>query len=311
MAESYHIPVLLDASVEGLALKPDGTYVDVTFGGGGHSREILSRLEGGRLVAFDRDGDAGANQPDDERLIFIREDFQFIESALLRKRITQVDGILADLGISSHQIDTPDRGFSFRFAADLDMRMDQRETRTAADILNEYEELELVKLFRDLGEIPNAKKLARLIVARRHPGGIRTTDQFETIIRDSIPPKRRAKYMAQVYQALRIEVNGELDSLRSLLVASLKLLKPGGRIVVIAYHSLEDRMVKRFLRAGNFEGKEEKNLYGHSLSPWQLITRRAIQPDEAEIEQNPRARSARLRIAAKKSPEDLSEYPKV
>lgn len=311
MTPVYHIPVLLEACMKGLALKEGGTYVDVTFGGGGHTKEILQQLKGGQVVGFDRDGDAVDNQPADDRFIFIREDFQFIESALLRKRITQVDGILADLGISSHQIDTPERGFSFRFPADLDMRMDQRQEQTAADLLNELEEEELAKLFRDLGEIPNAKKLARLIVARRFPGGIRTTEQFEGIIQECIQPKRRAKYLAQVYQALRIEVNGELTSLETLLKASLKLLKPGGRLVVIAYHSLEDRMVKRFLKAGNFEGKEEKDFYGNSLSPWKLITRRAIQPDEAEIARNPRARSARLRIAEKKSPEDLSIYPKV
>ncbi|MEO1417050.1 MAG: 16S rRNA (cytosine(1402)-N(4))-methyltransferase RsmH [Bacteroidota bacterium] len=297
---SYHIPVLLHETVDGLAVHEGGTYVDVTFGGGGHTREILSRLNEGRVVAFDRDVDAKANLLDDTKLIFIGQDFQFIESALLLKRITQVDGILADLGISSHQIDTPERGFSYRFDAELDMRMDVRQERTAADILNEAEEEELLRIFWNYGELKNARKVVRNIISRRIGAKISTTSQLENILQDCIPPRHRIKFLSQVYQALRIEVNQELKALETLLEVSLKLLRPGGRLSIISYHSLEDRMVKRFMRSGNFQGKEEKDLYGNSLSPWKLIARKAIQPNEEEIARNPRARSARLRIAEKK-----------
>ncbi|WNJ20261.1 16S rRNA (cytosine(1402)-N(4))-methyltransferase RsmH [Pontibacter sp. G13] len=297
----YHVPVLLMPTVDGLNIKPDGTYVDVTFGGGGHSREILSRLgPSGRLVAFDRDMDAKQNIMDDPRLIFVSRDFQYLEAALLERGIEAVDGILADLGVSSHQFDTGERGFSFRFEGPLDMRMDQRQDLTAAHLLNEWEEMELVHLFSRYGEVTNARKLARTIVQRRVGEPLSDTLQFESVIASCIPPKRRAKYLAQVYQALRIEVNGEMKSLESLLMSGLEMLASGGRMSIISYHSLEDRMVKRFFRAGNFAGKEEKDAYGHSLSPWKLITRRAIQASEEEIEENARARSARLRVAEKK-----------
>ncbi|RMG60794.1 MAG: 16S rRNA (cytosine(1402)-N(4))-methyltransferase RsmH, partial [Bacteroidetes bacterium] len=296
-------PVLLEASVEGLALRPDGRYVDVTFGGGGHSRRILAGLgEAGRLVAFDRDPDARANLPEDGRLVFVPEDFKFFEAALTRLQLLPVDGILADLGISSHQIDTPERGFSYRFEAPLDMRMNPTQGRTAADLVNEEDEAELVRIFRDWGEVPNARKLARRLAEVRGGQPISTTGQFEQVIEGCIPPKRRAKYLAQVYQALRIEVNGEMEALAALLTGALRVLKPGGRLAVISYHSLEDRMVKRFMRSGEFRGVVEKDFYGNPLTPWTLITRRALQAGAAEVAANPRARSARLRIAEKKGP---------
>ncbi|MCI4671740.1 MAG: 16S rRNA (cytosine(1402)-N(4))-methyltransferase RsmH [Bacteroidia bacterium] len=297
----YHIPVLLEESLEGLDIKEGGTYVDVTFGGGGHSREILKRVgEEGQLIAFDRDADARENLPEDERLIFVAKDFKFLETSLKMKRIEGVDGILADLGVSSHQLDTPERGFSYRFDAPLDMRMDTSYGKTAAEVLNEAEEDELVMIFSQYGEITNSKKLARTIVMKRSAAPITHTQQLEGIIQSCIPPKRRIKYLSQLYQALRIKVNDEMVGLRLLLQAALKVLNPGGRLVVISYHSLEDRLVKRFFKAGNFQGKEEKDFYGNPLTPWKLISRKAIQADEEEVMRNSRARSARLRVAEKK-----------
>ena len=300
MNNEYHIPVLLNESVDGLDLKKGGRYVDVTFGGGGHSREILRRLEGGSLVAFDRDPDAKANLIEDDRLVFVAEDFKFLETALQERSLVPVSGILADLGISSHQIDTPDRGFSFRFDAPLDMRMNPNQEFSAQVLLNEYEEEEIAQVLHRFGEVPAARKAARVIVEYRNRRPLQTTNDLKQALERAIPPKRQAKYLAQVYQGLRIAVNGELESLAKLLNGALQVLAPGGRLAVISYHSLEDRMVKRFLRSGNFDGKEEKDFYGNSLSPWKLITRKAIMPSEAEIAQNPRARSARLRIAEKK-----------
>lgn len=293
--DAYHVSVLLNESIEGLAIREGGVYVDVTFGGGGHSRKILEHLVGGRLIAFDRDPDAEINKPEDSRFSLVRKDFKFIEEVLQKEG--QVDGILADLGVSSHQFDRPERGFSFRFDGPLDMRMDPDLGKSAADILNEWEEGDLARMWRRYGEVQNAAKVARVVVGRRAAEYISRTAQFEELIHDCIPPKRRSKYLAQLYQALRIVVNGEMESLEALLVASLKVLKPGGRLVVISYHSLEDRMVKRFMRSGNLQDKIVKDFYGRSLVPWKLITRRAIQPSEEEIGQNPRARSARLRIA--------------
>jgi len=298
----YHKPVLLEESVSLLNIKPDGVYVDVTFGGGGHSRLILSHLsEKGRLVAFDRDQDAKANLISDSRLVFVPRNFQFIEEALAAREISAVDGIIADLGISSHQIDTAHRGFSFRFDALIDMRMDTTQEVTAADLLNHRKGDELLRIFRTYGEVPNAKKLVRIICERRQLETIRTTHQFESIIERCIPQNKRAKYLAQVYQALRIEVNQELEALRALLLAANPLLSEGGRIVIIAYHSLEDRMVKRFFRAGNFMGVIAKDFYGNPLTPWKLITRKAIQANAEEVQGNSRARSARLRAAEKKA----------
>lgn len=274
--------------------------MDVTFGGGGHSREILRRMEGGSLVAFDRDPDAKVNLIEDDRLVFVAEDFKFLETALQERSLVPVNGILADLGISSHQIDTPDRGFSFRFDAPLDMRMNPGQEFSAQVLLNEYEEEEIAQVLHRFGEVPAARKAARVIVEYRNRRPLQTTTDLKQALERAIPPKRQAKYLAQVYQGLRIAVNGELESLAKLLNGALNVLAPGGRLAIISYHSLEDRMVKRFLRSGNFDGKEEKDFYGNSLSPWKLVTRKAIMPTEAEIERNPRARSARLRIAEKK-----------
>ena len=295
----YHAPVLLGESLDLLAVDPNGIYVDVTYGGGGHSGKLLERLESGKLIAFDQDPDARQNLIADDRLVFVARNFAFIEIALEELGIGEVDGILADLGVSSHQFDTAERGFSYRFDAPLDMRMNQAEGLTAAEVLNTYEESELIRVLKQYGEVQNARKVVKLISQYRKNAEVQTTGQLEGILRSCIPPKRRAKYLAQVYQALRIEVNKELEALEKLLLASLNVLKPGGRIAVIAYHSLEDRMVKRFFRAGNLAGKLEKDFYGNPLTPWKLITRRAVVADEAEIERNPRARSARLRVAEK------------
>lgn len=301
MEGSYHLPVLLNESVDLLAIKPGGTYVDVTFGGGGHTREILRRLEGGRLIAFDRDPAAESNLMDDPRIEFVPRDFRFFDEVWQERQYGPVDGILADLGVSSHQFDTPERGFSFRFPAELDMRMNTREGITAKDILAEWDEQELARLFRQYGEVTNSKKVARLIVDRRKQAPIQTTDEFSLVVDSCVPPKRKSKYLAQLFQALRIEVNGEMESLESLLHASLAWLKQEGRLVVISYHSLEDRMVKRFMKTGNLAGIDVKDeVYGHSLSPWTQVTRRAIQAPQEEISQNSRARSARLRAVQKK-----------
>ncbi|MEM7654791.1 MAG: 16S rRNA (cytosine(1402)-N(4))-methyltransferase RsmH [Bacteroidota bacterium] len=297
MNESYHIPVLLQESVEGLIGNKNGRYVDVTFGGGGHSGALLQELEEGELLAFDRDPEAHDNAISDNRFSIVREDFKFLEKVLEEKGWNRVDGILADLGISSHQIDTPARGFSHRFDGPLDMRMNPAVGETAADVLNEWEEAELAQMFWRYGEISNSRKLARIIVEEREGARIQSTKQLETLIQSCVPSKRKTKYLSQVFQALRIEVNGEMEGLEHLLVGAMHRLKIGGRLAVIAYHSLEDRMVKRFLRSGNFQDKLEKDLYGRPLTPWKLITRKAIQPSEAEIQRNSRARSARLRIA--------------
>lgn len=296
---TYHTPVLLQESVDLLGMKPDGIYVDVTFGGGGHTREMLSRLTTGKVIAFDQDPDAQQNVPNQENLVFIPNNFAFLEYELKERGWNQVDGVLADLGISSHQIDTPARGFSYRFDAPLDMRMDPGRGEPASEILNEGDREYLIQIFRRYGEVPNAVKLAKVIEERRRTEAIVGTFQFESMIQSCIPKRGQAKYLAQVYQALRIVVNKELEVLEKLLVDSLKVLAPGGRLGVIAYHSLEDRMVKRFMRAGNFEGKVEKDFYGNSLSPWKLVTRRPVIAPDKEIEQNPRARSARLRVATK------------
>jgi 16S rRNA (cytosine1402-N4)-methyltransferase len=297
MNEAYHIPVLLEKSVAGLVQNKEGRYVDVTFGGGGHSREVLRQLEAGELLALDRDPEAHHNAISDNRFSIVREDFKFLERVLDQRGWEKVDGILADLGISSHQIDTPARGFSHRFDGPLDMRMNPEVGETAADVLNEWEEAELAQMFWRYGEISNGRKLARIIVEERAGARIQSTKQLESVIQACVPPKRKTKYLSQVFQALRIEVNGEMEGLERLLIAALNRLEIGGRLVVIAYHSLEDRMVKRFLRSGNFQDKLEKDLYGKPLTPWKVITRKAIQPSEEEIQHNNRARSARLRIA--------------
>lgn len=297
--QPYHIPVLLSESIEGLNIQKDGDYVDVTFGGGGHSREILKGIKTGRLFGFDQDEDAAANALDDPNFIFVRHNFKYIRNFLRYYEVEQVDGILADLGVSSHDFDVAERGFSFRFSGALDMRMNRDATMTAADVLNGYSEELLIKIFREYGEINNAYRLVKLIVAARQSQSIKTIDQFKSVIADCIPRKNEAKYLAKVFQALRIETNQELDVLKDFLEQSAELLKPGGRLVVITYHSLEDRLVKNFIKAGNFAGKQEKDFYGNVSSVLRAVNRKVIVPGDDEIERNPRARSAKLRIAEK------------
>ncbi len=299
MEQAYHIPVLLNESIEGLNIQPDGEYVDVTFGGGGHSREILKNIETGRLFGFDQDEDAAANAFNDSRFVFVRHNFRYIRNFLRYHDVEQVDGILADLGVSSHDFDVAERGFSFRFSGALDMRMNRDAKLTAADIVNTYDEARLIQVFREYGEVNNAYRLAKQILAARLQKPVRTIDQFKEIIAPCVPKRTETKYLAKVFQALRIETNGELDVLKDFLEQSAELLKPGGRLVVITYHSLEDRLVKNFIKAGNFEGKQEKDFYGNVSSVLRAVNRKVIVPTEEEIERNPRARSAKLRIAEK------------
>jgi len=295
----YHVPVLLNESVGGLEIKADGDYVDVTFGGGGHSREIFSRLKSGRLFAFDQDEDAAANLINDDRFFFIRHNFKYIRNFLKYYGVEQVDGILADLGVSSHDFDVAERGFSFRFDGDLDMRMNRNSPQTAADLVNSYTEDQLRKVFREFGEIDNAGRLARELVAARTAKSIKTTEQFCSAIAPCVPRLQESKYLAKVFQALRIETNHEMDVLHEFLEQSIELLKPGGRLVVITYHSLEDRMVKNFIKSGDLTGKQEKDFYGNVQSPLTAINRKVIVPTDEELERNPRARSGKLRIAEK------------
>lgn len=299
MTMEYHNPVLLQASVDGLAIRPDGIYVDVTFGGGGHSREIMSRLGAdGKLFAFDQDEDALANAIDDERFTLINENFRFIKRFLRFHNVRQVDGILADLGVSSHQFDVPERGFSTRFEGDLDMRMSQKNTLDAYRIVNEYDETNLRRVFLDYGELKNAPVIARAILEARANAPIKNTEQLKSVLGRFLPAHKANKILAQIYQAIRIEVNQEMDALKEFLEQSLEILKPGGRISVISYHSLEDRLVKRFLKNGMFEGEPERDFFGNFSVPFRQIEK-LIVPDEAEISANNRARSAKLRIAEK------------
>jgi 16S rRNA (cytosine1402-N4)-methyltransferase len=296
----YHIPVLLNESVDGLNVDKGGDYVDVTFGGGGHSREILSRLRNGCLYAFDQDEDAAANVIDDPRFVFTRHNFKYLRNFLRYYGVEKVDGILADLGVSSHDFDEADRGFSFRFDADLDMRMNRNSGLSAAEVVNTYPEEQLRMIFQEYGEINNAGRVARQLVSYRQGKSVRTIADFKDALAGCVPKARESKYLAQVFQALRIETNNELEVLREFLEQSAELLKPGGRLVVITYHSLEDRLVKNFMKTGNCEGIQEKDFFGNVVSPFELITRKVIVPDQEEIERNPRARSAKLRIAEKK-----------
>jgi len=295
----YHVPVLLTESVDGLEIKANGDYVDVTFGGGGHSREIFSRLKTGRLFAFDQDEDAAANVIHDERFYFIRHNFKYIRNFLRYYNVEQVDGILADLGVSSHDFDVAERGFSFRFDGDLDMRMNRDASESAADIVNTFTEDQLRTMFREYGEIDNAGRLAKQLVSARNAKPVKTIEQFKEAIAPCVPKFQESKYLAKVFQALRIETNKEMDVLHEFLEQSIQLLKPGGRLVVITYHSLEDRMVKNFIKSGDFSGKQEKDFFGNVESPLVAINRKVIVPNEEEIERNPRARSAKLRIAEK------------
>lgn len=299
MERDYHVPVLLNESVNGLEIKANGDYVDVTFGGGGHSREIFSRLKAGRLFAFDQDEDAAANVIQDERFYFIRHNFKYIRNFLKYYDVEQVDGILADLGVSSHDFDVAERGFSFRFDGDLDMRMNRDASQSAADIVNTFTEDQLRTIFREYGEIDNAGRLAKQLVSARNAKQVKTIEQFKESIAPCVPKFQESKYLAKVFQALRIETNNEMDVLHEFLEQSIELLKPGGRLVVITYHSLEDRMVKNFIKSGDFSGKQEKDFFGNVESPLTAINRKVIVPSEDEIERNPRARSAKLRIAEK------------
>ena len=297
----YHSPVLLEQSIEGLAVNPQGTYVDVTFGGGGHSRAILQSLgPEGRLLAFDRDADALANTIDDPRFTLIHEDFRYMKNFLRLNGVSRVDGILADLGVSSHQFDEAGRGFSTRFDAELDLRMDRRQTTTAKDIVNTASEEELRDILHNYGELPNAQRMARAIVSARAESPILTTFDLKKALENNIPRNQENKFYAMVFQALRIEVNGELEALRAMLTQSVEMLNPGGRLVVISYHSLEDRLVKNIIKTGNFEGEVKKDFYGNLLSPLTPVTRKPIVADAEELTENPRSRSAKLRVAEKK-----------
>jgi len=297
----YHKPVLLKESVDALVSTPDGIYADATFGGGGHSREILGRLSGkGRLVAFDRDQDALKGALDDDRFTLIHNNFRFIHNYCLTLCPEGFDGILADLGVSSHQFDTAQRGFSFRYDAPLDMRMNTQGSLTAQDVVNSYSQEELEKIFRIYGEVENAHKLASLIVSKRSVQPICTTAEFDKAIEDATPKFAEHKYLAKVYQGLRIEVNQEMRSLEKFLEGAIKSLKKGGRLSIITYHSLEDRMVKNFIKAGNLEGIAEKDIFGRSEQPLEAVNRKPILPCEDEISENTRARSAKLRIAVKR-----------
>jgi 16S rRNA (cytosine1402-N4)-methyltransferase len=300
MTESvYHIPVMLTQCTEGLAIDPNGTYIDVTFGGGGHSREILKQLDKGRLFGFDQDEDALANVPQDERFTIIQANFRDIKRYLRLHGVRQVDGILADLGISSHQIDEPSRGFSTRFSGELDMRMDQSAEISAKEVLNTYDEGKLHKILGIYGEVKNAKTLAQAIVSERANNAFETTEGFTAFLKKFAPRGKDFKYYAQIFQALRIEVNDEMGALEEMLLSALELLKPGGRLVVMSYHSLEDRLVKNLIAKGKFHGEVEKDFYGNLIRPLEPISRGAIVADEAEIASNRRARSAKLRIAEK------------
>lgn len=300
MTFAYHTPVLLEESVGWLDIAPSGTYVDLTFGGGGHSRRILEALGGeGRLYAFDQDRDTQANCPDDSRFHYVESNFRFLRGALRLRGVTEVDGILADLGVSSHHFDALERGFSFRGSAPLDMRMNQRGGRTAADLVNTLDADELTRILGDWGEIDTPWKAAGCIVRARAAQPIRTTAELVAAVVPCTPKKDEAKFLTKLFQALRIEVNGEMEALKMALEQSLKVLRPGGRLAVISYHSLEDRLVKNFLRSGNFEGRIEKDFYGRAETPFEVLTRKAVTPSGEELARNPRSRSAKLRAAVK------------
>ncbi len=301
----YHVPVLLKEAVDGLKIRPEGCYMDLTFGGGGHSREILKQLTTGRLMGFDQDEDVLPNVPEDGRFIFVNHNFRYLRHFMRYYGWEKADGILADLGVSSHEFDEAERGFSFRFDAPLDMRMNQRGKLKASDVLNSYREEDLCMIFQNYGEVENARRLSELIGKARQEKFIVTSEDLYRVALPCIPRMKEKKYLAKVYQALRIEVNGELDALKEMLEQTAKVLRPGGRLVIITYHSLEDRMVKNFLKAGNIAGKVEKDpLFGCVKNDFKLVNRKIIVPSEEEIERNPRARSAKLRIAEKEGESD-------
>lgn len=295
----YHVPALLEESVRGLNIRPDGIYVDVTFGGGGHSLEILKRLKKGKLIAFDQDEDAIQNVPKDKKLIFLNQNFRFLKNNLKFNGIDSIDGLIADLGVSFHQFDEPERGFTFRQDVPLDMRMNKKGSVTAASLLKTLDEVSLAKILYDYGELVNSRRIAREIVAARAVKPLNTVSDMINAIGKLAPPRQEHKFYARVFQALRISVNHEIDYLREMLEQALELLNKDGRLVVITYHSLEDRVVKNFMRTGNFEGEEKKDFYGNLIAPFRIINKKGTVPGETEIEDNRRARSARLRIAEK------------
>ncbi len=296
----YHNPVMLNECIDALNIRPDGVYVDVTFGGGGHSKEILKHIPEGFLFAFDQDPDAIKNHPGNENLTLIQQNFRYMINYLRFYNAIPVDGILADLGISSHQIDVPERGFATRFNATLDMRMDQKGSRSAADILNEASIEDMTNIFRQYGELKNAYNLAKRIATARQESPVNTTERLNEIASPLSGQKNPSKYLAQVYQALRIEVNDELGALKEMLFQAEKALKPGGSLVVISYHSLEDRLVKNFLKTGNFQGRQEKDFYGNPITPFKITRNKPFVAEDQELEENPRSRSARLRTGIKK-----------
>ncbi|TNF41091.1 MAG: 16S rRNA (cytosine(1402)-N(4))-methyltransferase RsmH [Bacteroidetes bacterium] len=299
MTLTYHIPVLAAESIDGLNLFAGADVVDATFGGGGHSRLILDQIAEGRLFAFDQDGDAAENLINDKRLYFIRHNFRYIKNFLNYYGVQKVDAIFADLGVSSHDFDVPDRGFSFRFEGNLDMRMNQNAKTDASKIINEYSEERLEQVFRMFGEIKNSRQLAAVICKKRNELRIKTTTQLKEIVSECTPRAIENKYLAQVFQALRIEVNDEMEALQEFLEISLKLLKTGGRLVVITYHSLEDRLCKNFMKTGNFDGKVQKDFFGNVTSPFKMVNKKVITPGAEELKVNSRSRSAKLRIAEK------------
>lgn len=298
----YHLPVMLQECIDGLNLKEDGTYVDVTFGGGGHSRAIMSHLgENGRLFAFDQDADAARNAIDDSRFTLIHENFRNLKAYLRLNGVRRIDGLLADLGVSSHQFDEAERGFSIRFDGELDLRMDQRQELSAKDLVNGLDEGEIKRLMALYGELPNAGSVAHAIVVARGKAPINTTFELRDAVSRCLPRGKENKFLAMIFQALRIEVNGELEALRMMLQQATEILNPGGRLVVMSYHSLEDRLVKNLMKTGNFEGELQKDFYGNVLGPYTLVSRKAITASEKELQQNNRARSAKLRIAERRS----------
>jgi 16S rRNA (cytosine1402-N4)-methyltransferase len=297
---NYHTPVLLQECLDGLDIKSEGTYVDVTFGGGGHSREILKHIDGGRLYAFDQDQDSQKNAPDNPHFVLIPQNFKYLKNFLRMHNALPADGILADLGVSSHQFDAPMRGFSIRHDGPLDMRMSQDKDLTAEKIVNHYDEDALIRILRDYGEIKSAHRVAKKLIESREEKPIKTTNQLVALLEPLAPFKKRSQFMAQVFQALRIEVNGELDVLRSFLEQTSDCLTSGGRLVIISYHSLEDRLVKNYIRSGNFKGEQKKDLYGNIERPFDPVNRKVIIPNDEELKSNPRSRSAKLRIATRR-----------
>ena len=303
-AETYHVPVLLKESVDGLGILPDGIYVDVTFGGGGHSKEILSRLgKKGHLYSFDQDADAEQNIVADDRFTFVRSNFRYVSNWMAYYGVEKIDGLLADLGVSSHHFDDAERGFSFRFDSPLDMRMNRSSSRDARAVLAESSEEHLADVFYLYGELKQARRMAAAVVRARAAGDIATTGRLVEVLRPMIRPAQEKKELAQVFQALRIEVNDEMEVLKRLLGQAVSLLNPGGRLVVITYHSLEDRLVKNFMRTGNIEGRQDKDFFGRVHTPFKVVNNKVIVPDAAEVARNPRSRSAKLRIAERLAPE--------